>query len=113
MFRASEGAFLQVDRRSTLETQMWGQSWAKAQRQARALALEGPQKLCSPGVLSGGVSFQSLLSPRFPPHLLGGTPQLQGEGLLVECQGAHPLPGRPVPQRGTDADCGKNLPYSV
>lgn len=39
-FKTSKCAFSQEDGRSTLDAQMWSQSWAKAQMRARASALK-------------------------------------------------------------------------
>lgn len=53
--------------------QLWSQSWAKAQMWTRASGFsEGPQKLCSPGLLSCRVSFQSPFSPG-ACHIFPGT----------------------------------------
>ena len=75
--------------------QLWSQSWAKAQMWTRASGFsEGPQKLCSPGLLSCRVSFQSPFSPG-ACHIFPGT-RCRSRLVCVVARGLSPPAGKAI-----------------
>lgn len=95
MFKTSECAFSQEDGGSTLGTQMWSQSWAKAQTWARAPAFgRGLRNRAVPGFSTAPFLSQVHCTLGSFHIFLRDTLQLQG-------------------QQGTDVDYGNHFPDSA